>query len=171
MSAAVFHGRDYSENLHSIKNTDEKPTVKKLFDVSQKLIREQGLEISGGVRNKLKKFFMGKAVPGERRGSDQSLDGKSLYSQTLCCLGRVCQFPEPNEDWKTKLNWFQNSKQYRKLVRLDGEPMELEWIIFPGFTTLQILLEIQQFMEILGCEPENFQGRFIFMSMYNEIIW
>ena len=47
MSAAVFHGRDYSENLHSIRNTDEKPTVKKLFDVSQKLIREQGLEISG----------------------------------------------------------------------------------------------------------------------------
>ena len=36
---------------------------------------------------------MGKAIPGERRGSDQSLDGKSLYSQTLCCvLGEYVSF-------------------------------------------------------------------------------
>ena len=49
--------------------------------------------------------------------------------------------------------------------------MEFEWMIFPGFTTLQILHEIQNFMETLGCQPERFHGRIIFMSMYNDIIW
>ena len=36
MNAAVFLARDYSENLHSIRFSDEKPTVKKLFGVTQK---------------------------------------------------------------------------------------------------------------------------------------
>ena len=39
--------------------------------------------------------------------------------------------------------WFLNSRQYKELDRIDGEPMELEWNIFLGFTTLQILAEIQ----------------------------
>ena len=40
----VFHNErsrfswDFSDNLHSTRNTDEKPTVKKLFEVTQKLI-------------------------------------------------------------------------------------------------------------------------------------
>ena len=40
MNAAVFLARDYTENLHSIRYTDGKPTVKKLFDVTQNLISE-----------------------------------------------------------------------------------------------------------------------------------
>ena len=34
MNAAVFLRRDYSENLQSVRSTDEKPTVKKLFEVT-----------------------------------------------------------------------------------------------------------------------------------------
>ena len=48
--------------------------------------------------------------------------------------------------------------------------MEFEWKIFPGFTTLGILEEIQKFMTELQCEPEQFKGRIIFMSMYNDIV-
>ena len=47
LHAAIFLGKDYSQNLHSIRNTDQKPTVQKLFDVTQTLIRERNLEISG----------------------------------------------------------------------------------------------------------------------------
>ena len=47
MHAAIFLGKDFTENLHSIRNSNQKPTVQKLFDVIQKLIREQNLEISG----------------------------------------------------------------------------------------------------------------------------
>ena len=42
---------------------------------------------------------------------------------------------------------------------------------FTGFTTLEILDEIQKMMAELKCEPEQFQGRIIFMSMYNNEIF
>ena len=48
--------------------------------------------------------------------------------------------------------------------------MEFEWNIFPGFTTLQLVDEIQKFMNKTG-EPGQFQGRIIFMSMFNDIVW
>ena len=35
--------------------------------------------------------------------------------------------------------------------------MEFEWKIFPGFTTLGILEEIENFMTELQCEPEQFK--------------
>ena len=40
----------------------------------------------------------------------------------------------------------------------------------PRHTTLQILREIQKWMGHLKCTPENFSGRVIFMSMFNDII-
>ena len=49
--------------------------------------------------------------------------------------------------------------------------MEFEWKIFPGFTLVALLNEIQQMMGKLQCEPENFTGRIIFMSMFNDIVW
>ena len=52
-----------------------------------------------------------------------------------------------------------------------GEPMELEWKNFTGFTSLGILDEIQKMMTESKCEPEQFQGRIIFMSMYSDIDW
>ena len=45
-----------------------------------------------------------------------------------------------------------------------------EWMIFQGHTALQIVREIKE-MKNLGCEPEHFQGRIIFMSMHNDIEW
>ena len=47
--------------------------------------------------------------------------------------------------------------------------MEFEWTNFSGFTTLGILDETQNMMTELKCELEHFQGRIIFMSMFNDI--
>ena len=49
--------------------------------------------------------------------------------------------------------------------------MEFERKIFPGFTTFGLLKQIQKFMEDRQCEPEQFDGRIIFMSMYSDIAW
>ena len=46
--------------------------------------------------------------------------------------------------------------------------IQLEY--FPGSTTLELVREVQKFMSKMG-EPEQFQGRIIFMSMFNDIIW
>ena len=49
--------------------------------------------------------------------------------------------------------------------------MEFERTNFSGFTTLGIVDEIQKMMAESKCEPEQFNGRIIFMSMYNDIVW
>ena len=77
----------------------------------------------------------------------------------------------PVKAWKEKIEWFQNSLQYRELDRIDGESMEFEWTIFQGFTTLQILAEIQNMMTEIKREPEQFHERSIFMSMNNDNVW
>ena len=56
------------------------------------------------------------------------------------------QFQNPVSAWKEKIGWFVNSSKCTELDRIDGEPMEFEWKIFPGFTTLQILAKIQNMM-------------------------
>ena len=93
-----------------------------------------------------------------------------VFSDSVLCLGKVNQNPTSNTVWEEKLSWFKDSPQNRTLDTIDGEPMEFEWIIFPGFTTLQLVHEVQKFMSKMG-EPEQFQGRIIFMSMFNDIIW
>ena len=70
-----------------------------------------------------------------------------------------------------KIEWIMNSPQCRELDRIDGEPTEFEWKIVPGFITLGILDEIQNMMAELRREPEQFRGRIIFMSMYNDMVW
>ena len=41
----------------------------------------------------------------------------------------------------------------------------------PGFTTVQILTEIQNMMTETQCEPEQCTGVIIVTSMYNDIVW
>ena len=46
LQAPVFMGKNYSDNWHSIKNTEDL-TMKQMFDISEKLISEQSDEIYG----------------------------------------------------------------------------------------------------------------------------
>ena len=70
---------------------------------------------------------------------------------------------------RTVLTWFKSSPEYRALDRIDGEPMEFEWNIFPGFTTLELCTKVQELLSRLSVTPEKFTGRIIFMSMFNDI--
>ena len=49
--------------------------------------------------------------------------------------------------------------------------MEFEWNMFPGFNTLQLSQEVKELLLRLNETPENFTGRIIFMSMFNDISW
>ena len=79
--------------------------------------------------------------------------------------------PQSNIAWEERLAWFKNSPEYRTLDRIDGESIEFEWNIFPGFTTLQRSHKVQELLLRLSETPENFTGRIIFMSMFNDISW
>ena len=47
LQASVFMGKNYLENLHSIKNTGKDLTMKQMFDISEKLIVGQSDETCG----------------------------------------------------------------------------------------------------------------------------
>ena len=64
---------------------------------------------------------------------------------------------------------FKSSSQFGALDTIDGELMEFEWNIFPGFTTLQLCYKVQEFLSKMSVEPEDFTGRIIFMSIFNDI--
>ena len=78
--------------------------------------------------------------------------------------------PTSNSAWEEKKSWFKSSSKYKTLDTTDGAPMEFEWNIFPGFTTLQLCNKVQEFMSKMG-DPSEFKGQIIFMSMFNDISW
>ena len=90
-----------------------------------------------------------------------------VFSDSVLCLGKLNQNPTSNTVWERQLEWFKSSSQHRTLDTI-GEPMEFEWNIFQGFTTLELVREVQKFISKIG-EPEQFQGRIIFMSMFIDI--
>ena len=47
--------------------------------------------------------------------------------------------------------------------------MEFEWNIFPEFNTLQLSEEVKRLLLGLDETPENFAGKTLFMSMFNDI--
>ena len=93
-----------------------------------------------------------------------------VFSESVLCLGKMNQNPTSNTVWERQLGWFKDSSQYRIVDTIDGELIEFEWNIFQRFTALQLVREVQKFMSKM-VKPEQFQGRIIFMSMFNDIIW
>ena len=94
-----------------------------------------------------------------------------VFSDSVLCLGKVHQHPESNEAWKKRIEWIITEKSYRDYDGINGEPTELEWNIFPGFTTLQLCGKVTDLLSRLGEEPETFTGRILFMSMFKKNVW
>ena len=142
-----------------------------MFGISEQLILEQSDEIFGVSQ------ISWESSPWKQLSlvNDEEVISLShvnvyVFSDSVLFLGKVTQNPASNTVWEEQLSWFKDSPQYRTLDTIDGEPMEIEWNIFPGFTTLQLVDKVQEFMNKMG-DPEQFQGRIIFMSMFNDIIW
>ena len=76
----------------------------------------------------------------------------------MLCLGKILENTPSNDAWEERLEWFKSSQVYRNFDRIDGEPMECEWNIFPGFNTLQLSEEVNSLLLRLAESPENSQG-------------
>ena len=171
LQASVFMEKNYSDNLHSIKNT-EHLTMKQMFDISEKLIAEQSDEIHGvNTINWQDSTWKHLSLVGDEEVISLSYTKVYVFSDSVMCLGKVNENPQSNYAWEDRLTWFKSSSEYRALDRIDGEPMEFEWNIFPGFTTLQLSHKVQELLSRLSVTPEDFTGRIIFMSMFNDIPW
>ena len=171
LQASVFMVKNYSDNLHSIKNTEDL-TMKQMFDISEKLISEQSDEIYGvntiNWEDSSWKYF---SLVGDEDVISLSNTKVFIFSDSVLCLGKTNENPQSNYAWEDRLTWFKSSSEYRALDTIDSEPMEFEWNIFPGFTTLQLVREVQKFLSTMSIQPEDFTGRIIFMSMFNDISW
>ena len=95
-----------------------------------------------------------------------------VHSDSVLCLGKMSHHhSDASRRWENLEKEFRHSNSYRKLLGMDGEPIEIEWNIFPGLTSLEILQEIQEDVQDRNIEPEDFEDRIIFMSMFNNIEW
>ena len=168
MESAVFMGKNYLDNCHSIANTKDL-TLKQMFDISTRLVSEQdeisGLETIGWENHSWKHL----SLIGEERIINLQLTMVYVLSDSVLCLGKIHEIPQSNDAWEDRLGCFKTSPEYRNFDRIDGEPMDFEWNIFPGFNTLQLSDEVKHLLLRLGETPENFTGIIIFMSMFNDI--
>ena len=66
-----------------------------------------------------------------------------VFSHSVLCHGKIFENPESNDAWEQRLGWIKSSLEYRNFYRIDGESMEFEWNIFPGYNTLQLSEEVK----------------------------
>ena len=155
--------------VHSIKNTKDL-TMKQMFDISEKLIAEQSDEIYGINTISWEDSSWNIYLWLVMKKSSVSCTRRFTYFQILrYALERWARTHSQTLHGEDRLTCFKSSPQYRTLDKIDGEPVEFEWNIFPGFTTLQLSQEVKHLLLGKGETPENFTGRIIFMSMFNEI--
>ena len=86
LEASVFMEKNYSDNLHSIKNTGWNLTLKQLFDISEKLIVEQSDEIFGVSQISWENYQWKQFISGQWWRSHQSLACKVLCILRFCVM-------------------------------------------------------------------------------------
>ena len=120
LESALFMGKNYSDNQHSIKKTKDL-TKKQMFDISAKLAEQ----------DERYEDYSWKYL--SLIGDEQviSLQRTKVYvcSDSVLCLGKIHENLQSNTAWEDRLAWFKSSPEYRDLDRIDCEPMEFEWNI------------------------------------------
>ena len=169
LESAVFMGKNYSNNWHSIKNAKDL-TLKHMFDISAKLVSEQSGEIYGVKTIDWEDFsWKHLSLIGDEKVINLQRTKVYLFPDSVLCLGKIHENPQSHTAWEDRLAWFKSRLEYRNFDTIDGEPMDFEWNIFPGFNTLQLSQEVRHLLLRSGETPENCTGRITFMSMFNDI--
>ena len=113
LQASVFMVKNYSDNWHSIKNTEDL-TLKQMFDISEKLITEQSDEIYGiSTINWEHSSWKYLSLVGDEQVISLSHAKVYVFSKSVLCLGKVNQNPTSNAVWEDRLMWFTSSPEYR----------------------------------------------------------
>ena len=140
LESALFMGKNFLDNCHSIANTTDL-TLKQMFDISTRLVSEQD-EISGletiGWENHSWKYL---SLIDEERVINLQRTKVYVFSDSVLCLGKIHENTQSNDACEERLGWLKTSLVYRNFDRIDGEPMDFEWNIFPGFNALLQLNE------------------------------
>ena len=103
LESAVFMVKNYSDNWHSIKNTEDL-TMKQMFDISQKLITEQSDEIYGmSTINWEHSSWKYLSLVGDEQVISLQRTKVYVFSDSVLCLGKIHENPNQtlhgNKDW------------------------------------------------------------------------
>ena len=168
LNAATFMGKNYSTMQNVVQN-EENITLKLMFDITAQTIHNDeeiycldNIEYQRNIWTQLS-LINDPLVIGFQSAKVY------VFSDSVPCLGKVLQHPECNEAWKNRVAGIRAEKDYSDFDDVKGESAEIEWNIFPGFTTLQLCDKITDLLGSLGQSPEAFTGRILFMSMFNDI--
>ena len=149
LQSSVFMVKKYSHNWHSIKNTKDL-TMKQMFDISEKLVSEQDEIYRVNTIKWDDSSWKHLSLIGNEEILNLQRTKVYLFSDLVLCLGKIHENPPTNIAWRERLEWFKSSPEYRTLDRIDDEPKEFEWNIFPGFNTLQLSQEVKKFTVEIG---------------------
>ena len=171
MESAVLMGKNYLNNCHSIANTKHL-TLKQMFDISTRLVSEQdefsGLETIGWENHSWKYL----SLIGDERVINLQRTKVYVFSDSVLCLGKIFENTQSNDAWEQRLGWFKSSPVYRNFDRIDGEPMEFEWNIFPGFNALQLSEEVKSLLLRLGETPEIIhRTNYLHVDVQRYLLW
>ena len=155
LQASVFMGKNYSDNLHSIKNTEDL-TMKQMFDISEKLTTEQSDEIYGvktiNWENYSWKYL---SLVGDEEVISLQRTKVYVFSDSVLCLGKIHENPQSNmgrTDWR-------GSKVHRNTEHWI-ELMVSQWNSSGIFSQYSIRCSsVKKFKSLLlrlGETPENF---------------
>ena len=116
LQASVFMGKNYSDNLHSIKNTEDL-TMNQMFDISEKLISEQSDEIYGvNTINWEDSSWKYLSLVGDEEVISLLHTKFYVFSDSVLCFGKMNENPQSNGAWEDRLTWFKSSPEYRALI-------------------------------------------------------
>ena len=142
LRAPVHFGKDYDTNWRSVKNYLWK-TTGQLFRGTEKLISGQTQDTGISLINFQDLRWVSTSLL-YSRAYQYSTAKVHVFSDSVLCLGKIGN--NPVESWKKQIQWYSDNDYFSELNRIDGQPMEFEWKIFPGLTTVGILNQIQQMM-------------------------
>ena len=158
MNAATFMGKIFSCIQNFIMNSRDL-TLKHMFDITAKLVNDQeeihGLDNIHWEKNSWKRL----SLIGDETVINLQRTKVYVFSDSVLCLGKIHQHPEPNEAWKKRIEGITTDKSYRDYDGINGEPTEFEWNIFPGFTTLQLCGKVNDLLSDLGRSTRNFHRK------------
>ena len=111
MNAATFMGKNFLDNQNSIMNSTDL-TLKKMFDISSKLVGEQEEIFNVDKIHWEKHSWKHLSLIGDETVINLQRAKVHVFSDSVLCLGRVLQHPDSNEAWKERIGWIITNQSY-----------------------------------------------------------
>ena len=108
LQASVFMVKNYSDNLHSIKNTEDLK-MKQMFDISEKLISEQDEIYGANTINWEDSSWKYLSLVGDEQVISLLHKKVYVFSDSVLCLGKMNENPQSNYAWEDRLTWSKGS--------------------------------------------------------------